>query len=305
MFLDMKTQLYVCTLAETGNFQEAAKKLYISQPNLSMYIKRLENDTGTKFFLRTQHGVSLTQEGKILISACQEMMNIEQKMEQNISLSKRGKKGKIRIGTFLSLYPFYIPRLISSFHSEYPEIELEISDGHLSDLEERLRNDELDLIICSRFNHKSDFATVPIRKNHLLVVVPSSSCSLGDIKTIPGKPFPYLNLETLKETTFILQEEYQQIRQLEDLAFRYHGFEPKHTYTMSSIEASVQLSSYSFGTSFVMETYVKAIRTEQPVYYFLTGDMAQYAELCINYEKGRIDGEYFDRLLEIICTIYR
>ncbi|MDT3843534.1 MAG: LysR family transcriptional regulator [Bacillota bacterium] len=305
MFLDMKTHLYVCTLAETGNFQEAAKRLFISQPNLSMYIKKLENDTGTKLFLRTQHGVTLTQEGKILVSACKEMMSIEHRMEQDISLSKRGKKGKIRIGAFLSLYPFYIPRLIASFHEICPEIELEISDGHLAELDAKLRNDQLDLIICSRFNQKSEFETIPIRKNHLLVVVPATSHSLGEIKTIPGMPFPYLDLETLKHTTFILQERYQQIRQLEDLAFRYHHLEPEHTYTMSSIEAAVQLSSYGFGTSFVMESYVKAIRTEQPVYYFLTGDTDRYGELCINYQKDRIYGEHFDQLLNLIREIYQ
>ena len=62
--MNLKEQLYVCTLAETKNMSKAAEKLYISQPALSMYINNLQENLGTKLFTRKNNIYMLTYLGE-------------------------------------------------------------------------------------------------------------------------------------------------------------------------------------------------------------------------------------------------
>ena len=65
--MNLKEQLYVCTLAETGNITQAAKLLFISQPALSLYISNLENILGIRLFERIGKSFVLTQAGELYV----------------------------------------------------------------------------------------------------------------------------------------------------------------------------------------------------------------------------------------------
>ena len=126
--LDLKTPLYICTLAETENFQEASKRLFISQPTLSIAIKKIEEQIGEQLFIRTGKYVKPTYIGTIVIEKCRNILKEEENLKQELSKYHRGITGGFRIGTFLRLSPFIMPPVISDFMKKYPQIELQLSE---------------------------------------------------------------------------------------------------------------------------------------------------------------------------------
>lgn len=300
MLLDMKAQMYICTLAETGNYQEAAKKLYISQPNLSVFIKKLEEAMGVRFFIRTQKRVEPTYAGQMVVDACRKMLGIEYELEHSLSLYKRGIKSTIHMGTYLRLTPFFLPRVITKFYKKYPGIEIAVKEEDLSRLLIGLQNGELDLIVCNQTHVFKQFDYVPIKKDHLLVAVPPNNKNISHIKRMDGYSYPYLELRDLKEATFILQNPDQTIRSFTDQAFLYCNMTPQKTFYITNIETAVQLASEGLGVAFCMESYVENIRTCKPVNFYMVGDLETYSQLNIVYKKGRIETDYFYELLQLI-----
>ena len=83
--LDLKTPLFICTLAETENFQEASKRLFISQPTLSIAIKKIEEQIGEQLFIRTGKYVKPTYIGTIVIEKCRNILKEEENLKQELS----------------------------------------------------------------------------------------------------------------------------------------------------------------------------------------------------------------------------
>lgn len=87
------TQLrYIIAIADTGSMNEAAKSLFISQPSLSLAVKELEKEIGTRLFKRSNRGVSVTQEGMEFLSYARQVVEQYQLMESRYIEKKNIKK---------------------------------------------------------------------------------------------------------------------------------------------------------------------------------------------------------------------
>lgn len=298
--LDLKTPLYICTLAETENFQEASKRLFISQPTLSIAIKKIEEQIGEQLFIRTGKYVKPTYIGTIVIEKCRNILKEEENLKQELSKYHRGITGGFRIGTFLRLSPFIMPPVISDFMKKYPQIELQLSEMTVEQLFHSLDNRELDLIICTQSKPLKQFEYIPLIKDHILAVLPQSHPAIAYAKQIPGYNYPYLDLNMLKNELFILQRPEQMIRKLAEATFKYVGIQPQNSIVISNIETAAQLSAKGNGISFCMESYVKTIRTNKPVFFCMVGDVENNCELGAFYSSHLKENESFQYLLELV-----
>ncbi len=89
--MNLKEQLYVCTLAESGSLTQAAKQLFISQPALSLYISNLENTLGARLFDRIGKQFVLTQIGELYVETAAEMLRLKDHFDTEFSEIKNGQ----------------------------------------------------------------------------------------------------------------------------------------------------------------------------------------------------------------------
>lgn len=100
------TQLrYIIAIADTGSMNEAAKSLFISQPSLSLAVKELEKEIGTRLFKRSNRGVSVTQEGMEFLSYARQVVEQYQLMESRYIEKKNIKK---KFGVSMQHYTFAV-----------------------------------------------------------------------------------------------------------------------------------------------------------------------------------------------------
>ena len=118
------TQLrYIIAIADTGSMNEAAKSLFISQPSLSLAVKELEKEIGTRLFKRSNRGVSVTQEGMEFLSYARQVVEQYQLMESRYIEKKNIKK---KFGVSMQHYTFAVRETktyevikdVKDFHSE-------------------------------------------------------------------------------------------------------------------------------------------------------------------------------------------
>lgn len=151
------TQLeYVIAVDTYKNFAEAAKNCYVTQPTLSMQIKKLEEELGILIFDRSKKPVLTTDIGAKLIEQAKMGLRELKKISEIVEDQEESIKGELRIGIIPTLSPYLVPRFIANFVKKYPDIHL-IFEELLSDqIADKLNNDLIDVgILVSPLEDKN------------------------------------------------------------------------------------------------------------------------------------------------------
>ncbi len=121
------TRLYeFLVLSKVLNYSKAASALYISQSVLTRHIQDLERELGTPLFLRTTHGVALTQAGRLLAKEAQPLINKCDSALRRLRSRSLPTKGSVRIAISLEFsYSAHIRQFCQSFAARYPDVELQ------------------------------------------------------------------------------------------------------------------------------------------------------------------------------------
>lgn len=131
-------------LADTLNFRRAAETLNMAQPPLSISLAKLEAEFGVRLFARDRRKVTLTAAGAAALPhATQALFHIEQ-VKAAVRESILGSTGRLRIGFVGSATYSLLPKLLSGFRLEYPNIDLSLEESYTTALLQKLSNREID-----------------------------------------------------------------------------------------------------------------------------------------------------------------
>lgn len=147
--IDLNLYKIFYSVATTGNITKAAEQLYISQPAVTKSIKHLEASLGGALFIRTKKGVTLTEEGKVLLeyvkNILEEAKNAQNKFNSLIQL----EEGKIHIGASATVSKHFLMPYLEEFHRKYPNIDIEITNELTTNLVKGLRNGYIDFLVTN------------------------------------------------------------------------------------------------------------------------------------------------------------
>ncbi|MFK8082462.1 MAG: LysR family transcriptional regulator [Granulosicoccus sp.] len=107
-------------VAETGNVTTAAEMLHISQPTVSVNMRRLEEDHGVQFFKRSSRGVQLTEFGKVLYEHAKVMARLDDHAAAQIQMLKASDQKAMRLGTGFAWWSIFMRDILSSYQHEHP-----------------------------------------------------------------------------------------------------------------------------------------------------------------------------------------
>src|SRR3990167_34136 len=118
--------IYFIELANTLNFSRAAERIGISQPSLSVAIKRLECTIGAELFIRNKNGVALTQAGKRLLSHAKQLLQLWDTVKSASLASHHEVQGCIVIGCHPSVALYSLYKFLPSLLADYPKLEVQL-----------------------------------------------------------------------------------------------------------------------------------------------------------------------------------
>jgi LysR family hydrogen peroxide-inducible transcriptional activator len=140
------TQLeYVLAVDEHRNFAAAAKRCYITQPTLSMQIKKLEEELGVLIFDRSKKPVVPTDIGTRIIAVARDGLAQLNEIPDMVRQDREGLSGPLRVGVIPTLSPYLVPLFAGSFAQAHPKVRLQIQEMLTAQIVSALRNDQLDL----------------------------------------------------------------------------------------------------------------------------------------------------------------
>ena len=140
--------MYFVTAADHGSIAEAAQVLNISQPSVSSAVAKLEDLLGVQLFIRHHaQGISLTPAGQRMVVEMRALLAHAGDVRSSAERLGEEVTGDFNVGCFMTIASFYMPGLIRSFESAYPEAHIRLNEGMQTDLVGGLETGQFELAV--------------------------------------------------------------------------------------------------------------------------------------------------------------
>src|SRR5262245_41074506 len=163
---------YIVALAQERHFRRAADRVFVTQPALSLAVKKLEQELGVAIFERRSPQIALTPLGEQIVQQAQQVLEGAAQIKAMASQGENQLRGSLRLGGIATVGPYLVPSLIPILHTRAPELPLELEENLTSPLSLMLRNGQLDAVILALPFDEPGIATQPLYREPFQVVVP-------------------------------------------------------------------------------------------------------------------------------------
>ncbi|MDP4577448.1 MAG: LysR substrate-binding domain-containing protein [Burkholderiaceae bacterium] len=163
---------YIVAVARERHFGRAADACFVSQPTLSVSVKKLEGELGTQIFERGGSEVSLTPIGDRLVIQAQRVLDEVAMLGQLAAQGRDPLLGPLKVGVIYTIGPYLLPRIIKQLIRKHPEMPLILSENYTIKLLEQLRTGEIDVAILAEPFDAAGLDILPLYDEEFLIAVP-------------------------------------------------------------------------------------------------------------------------------------
>lgn len=292
MFREMR---YVYEVYREHSFSRAAQKLYISQPSLSLMIKKAEERVGSPLFDRSTMPIGLTEAGRRYIRAAEQIMEIEGSFQQYISDSESCLSGTLALGGTTLFTSYIFPPLISAFSARFPRVQIRISEAHTASLEHELRAGELDFVMENCAFDPAVYDMVDYRREQLLLAVPAhfaineqaAAYCLTAQQLQQGQKMPAVPLALFQHEPFLLLKEGNDTRQRAEKLCAQAGFHPAARLLLDQQLTAYNLACYGMGVTFVSDTLACSVPPDARLRFYMLDKSLAARAVSLVYKRNR------------------
>ena len=197
------------TVAERGSFSAAAQSLHMTQPAVTMQVQSLEDYFGTKLLQRSTKRIELTEAGRALMPYAKRSIDLIRDTDQAMSTFTKQLKGRLQLGSSLTIGEYVLPRLLGPFGQEYPHIAISMKVMNTAQIMEDILNHQLNFgLIEAPVNHPdmhmeavmSDELKLVVHKDHPLA-------SREEILLEEALEYPFVLREQGSGTRLVMEEQ--------------------------------------------------------------------------------------------------
>ena len=164
---------YLVALAHERHFGRAAERCHVSQPTLSVAVKKVEDELGIQLFERSASEVKITETGRRIVAQAEKVLMEASQIQEIAAAGKDPLAGPLRVGVIYTIGPYLLPRLIPRVHQLAPRMPLIIQENYTARLAEALKRGELDVIIISLPFEEVGVVAQPVYDEPFRVLMPA------------------------------------------------------------------------------------------------------------------------------------
>lgn len=189
---------YLVVLAEEQHFGRTAERCHVSQPSLSVAVRKLEEELGVALFERTKSGVKPTAMGMRVAAQARALLAGADNIKALADAGKDQLTGELALGSIFTMGPYLLPQLIPHLQKQVPSMPLLVQEDYTDNLRKKLRDGVLDVILVSLPFSEPDVVTQELFEEPLVLVMP---------KHHPFAHKDQIELDDIRQQPFILMGE--------------------------------------------------------------------------------------------------
>lgn len=169
--MNLRDLQYLVAVADHLHFGKAAGSCNVSQPTLSMQLKKLEEYLGVQLFERTNKNVMLTAIGSDIAARARYMLTEAEQIRNTAKHAKDPFAGEIRLGVFPTLAPYLLPQLMPKLKPAFPQLNVLLVEEKTLELVRRLHHGEIDCALLAMPVAEDGFTAEPLFNEEFLLAV--------------------------------------------------------------------------------------------------------------------------------------
>lgn len=275
---------YIRVIAETGSFTKAAEKLYVTQPALSILVKKLENELGKELFIRNRKKVILTEEGQRYLDTANEIAGITNRFKDSLTAPDSSYTGKVRVGGAGICVNYVIPEILKQLKVRCPGLKIEVAEESFYTLRELLLDQKLDLVLDSESYH-AEITHVRLFPNTLLYAVPKEYIADPILMKkgmtaeeicrgrLDSEGVPVITMEDVAAIPYLSLQPQNELYSRVETLFNHYSLRPETAMHFNQQQTSYRYAEQGFGAAFIGDTLIKARPTDKLLFYLFDYEM--------------------------------
>lgn len=289
--MNIRDLKYFLSVLQHGHFGNAAKASYVSQPALSMQLKKLEEELGVKLFERSPKNIIATDPGKKIAKIAENILFEVDEIKKIAKAAQSPFAGVFKLGAFPTLAPYLFPKVIPKIKKKHPQLSLRLIEEKTDDLLEQLHAGELDAVLLALpIAADSQYDTISLFHDEFYLAV-AKEHPLAKLKSISQARLAEQELLLLTEGHCLRE----QALELCELA---HAKEAP-TFRATSLETLRQMVAINEGITLMPNI---AINKKDPIVYIPFTKPTPSREIGIVYRKESARIECINSIAEIIIN---
>jgi LysR family hydrogen peroxide-inducible transcriptional activator len=284
--MNLRDLKYIVEVAREKNFARASAKVFVSQPALSMQIKKLEETLGVEIFERDKQNFLITPVGVEIIKKAEIILQESEEIKMIAKNSKDPHKGEIKIGAFPTVASYFLPNFVKNIHKKFPHLKIFLIEAKSDELITKLKSGELDLCLLA----------MPIADDNLIGEKIFSEKFL--LATPKGHPFSKkskIQIKELKNQELMLLEDGHCMRdQALEICSMVKAFE-NQDFRATSLETLRQMVANGTGITLIPEI---AVRNDDKISYVKIFN-APFRTIGIHYRKSSVQKNLIKEIIKL------
>ena len=261
--MELRQLEYFQMSSRLKNITRAAERLRVSQPNITVAIKKLEAELGIQLFDRSQKQLSLTPEGAVFLNRIELALRNIQDAVLEVNDYKQLQKGTIKIGIPSMIGAYLFPKIFSNFQRLYPHLDIYLYEEGSMAIREQLERDELDFGIVIISDASPNLQLLKMSTNQIVACVPEHN-ELASHDSISLDDMTDADLIMLKEGSFLRNLILQRLKAA--------SITPNIVLESNQIETIKGLIASDVGIAFLLDfivkdaPHIKALPINDPIF---------------------------------------
>lgn len=233
-------------VARQGSVSRAAQSLYVTQPTLTARIHSLERDIGAQLFVRTRHGMRLTDAGRAFLPYAERAVRALRDGRHAIDEAARGLAGQLLIAAAPAVSTYVLPAVLADFVARHPRVEVAVRTGHSEEVQQMVLREEAQLGLGRALRHP-EIDLIPFHEETLVLVVAA------------GHPYAGTSAVTMAdvgEQQLIMFDRTSSYYEITQAAFHAAGVNMRGLMELDNIDAAKKMVERGLGVALLPSSAV-------------------------------------------------
>ena len=277
--MDLKELEYIVTIAEEGSINKAAQKLYLAQSSLSQFLARYEAELRTKLFVRTGAGIRPTPAGEIMVRNARQMLRQYHRVRAELQEALQPSSGRILFGVSSFRGAALIPPVLKRFQTEYPAVEVHITEMNSVELRKRVAAGDLDMALIAVLPNERKEEGRAVMQDEVCLVV-NLAHPLMDCVKYSSQARPWIDIRDTAPFEYLLSDRDTVLGAMARDLFDRYGISPPVMNDNLTAAFAAEMACAGLGLAF---TYRSCIMPRSDVAYVSLGEEGYYVNLVLAF----------------------
>ena len=285
--MDHREMEYVIVIAQEKNLSKAAERLFISQPALSRFLGKLENELGTPLFERKNRQYVPTMAGELYLDTARKILRLQQQFDADLKSLIQTSRGVISMGITPGRGHTLLPHVLPAFREYFPDYEIQVYEENVETLEQYLMNGTIEVAFFTMLEQarleQKHYTCELLSREELVICTPRKGNYELLAKNEPGRRYPWIDLKYLENDCFLTLKKNMRLGQFTANILEKYQIEPR-VVELSTIDTALALVARQYGVAFASGYKIEEHEYANEISVFSFGDQPELWDFVAAYK---------------------